>query len=212
MRFDTAQTYLFHHHRKGERLRTNDNFERNSKLSFTSVWYNVSKGEYMEAGCFAMQDKFYEYLRDESRPTKQRALTASSYKNIDHSLEDADTNSELATYGDALLKLAFCKILFDEDVSNITVEKQKYESDKVFVEIIARHYELLNYIRFDKNDDNIPKDYDYRDPPKKGKDSPSKYIATVVEALIAAIYLDNKDFSVVVEIAKHWIELIDSAL
>ena len=167
----------------------------------------------MEAGCFAMQDKIYEYLRDESRPTKQRALTASSYKNIDHSLEDADTNSELATYGDALLKLAFCKILFDEGVSNITLEKQKYESDKVFVEIIARNYELLNYIRFDKNDDNIPKDYDYRDPPKKGKDSPSKYIATAVEALIAAIYLDNnEDFSVVVEIAKHWIELIDSAL
>lgn len=166
----------------------------------------------MEAGCFAMQDKFYEYLRDKSRPTRQRALTASSYKNIDHSLDDADTNSELATYGDALLKLAFCKILFDEGVSNITVEKQKYESDKVFVKIIARHYELLNYIRFDKNDDNIPKDYD---PPKKGTDSPSKYkyIATAVEALIAAIYLDNNEnFSVVVEIAKHWIKLIDSAL
>ena len=89
------------------------------------------------------------------------------------------------------MKLAFCKILFDEAVSNITVEKQKYESDKVFVEIIARHYELLNYIRFDKNDDNIPKDYDYREPPQKGKDSPSKYIATAVEALIVAIYLDN---------------------
>ena len=167
----------------------------------------------MEAGCFAMQDKIYEYLRDESRPTRQKALTASSYKNIDHSLDDADTNNELATYGDALLKLAFCKILFDKGVSNITVEKQKYEPDKVFVEIIARHYELLNYIRFDKNDDNIPKDYDYTNPLKKGKDSPSKYIATAVEALIAALYLDNnEDFSVVVEIAKHWIELIDNDL
>ena len=166
----------------------------------------------MEVGCFAMQDKFYEYLRDESRPTRQRALTASSYKNIDHSLEDADTNSELATYGDALLKLAFCKILFDEGVSNITVKKQKYEPDKVFVEIIARRYELLNYIRFDKNDDKIPKDYDYKDSPKKGKDSPSKYIATAVEALIAAIYLDNKeDFSLVVKIAEHWKTLIDDS-
>jgi dsRNA-specific ribonuclease len=167
----------------------------------------------MEVGCFAMQDKFYEYLGDQSRPTRQRALTASSYKNIDHSLEDADTNSELATYGDALLKLAFCKILFDKDVSNITVEKQKYEPDKVFVEIIAQHYELLNYIRFDESNNNIPQDYGYRESSKKGKDSPSKYIATAVEALIAAFYLDNKeDFSLVVEIAKHWIELIDSAL
>ena len=79
-----------------------------------------------------MQDKFYEYLEDKSQPTRQRALTASSYKNKEHQLKDANTNSELATYGDALLKLAFCKILFDERISNITVKKQEYESDKVF--------------------------------------------------------------------------------
>lgn len=49
-----------------------------------------------------------------------------------------------------------------------------------------------------------------RNHPKKGKDSPSKYIATAVEALIAAIYLDNKeDFSLVVKIAEHWKKLID---
>ena len=32
-------------HRKGERWRTNVSFERNSKLSFTAVWYNILKGE-----------------------------------------------------------------------------------------------------------------------------------------------------------------------
>ena len=160
-----------------------------------------------------MQDKFSEYLNDESQFTRQKALTANSYKNVDHYLQDKDTNCELGTYGDALLKCAFCKILFDKDVSNITVEKQKYESDRVFVEIIARHYKLLKYIHFDKSNNDIPRDYDYRESSKKGKDSPSKYIATAVEALIAAIYLDNnEDFSVVVEIAKHWKELIDSAL
>ena len=159
-----------------------------------------------------MQDKFSEYLNDESQSTRQKALTANSYKNVDHSLEANDTNCELGTYGDALLKLAFCKILFVEDVSSITTEKQKYESDKVFVEIIARHYELLKYIHFDESDNNIPRDYNYRKPPKKRKDSPSKYIATAVEALIAAIYLDNKeDFSLVLEIVKHWKKLIDNS-
>ena len=29
---------------------TNNDFERNSKLQFTSVWYNISKGEYMKKG------------------------------------------------------------------------------------------------------------------------------------------------------------------
>ena len=158
-----------------------------------------------------MEDKFNEYLKNEKYPTRERALTASSYKNIDHSLEDADTNSELATYGDALLKLAFCKILFDKGVSNISEEKKKYEPDKVLVEIIARHYGLLKYLMFDKSDKNIPKDYDYKEPSKRGKDSPHKYIATAVEALIAAIYLDNKeDYDLVVNIAESWIKLIDN--
>ena len=166
----------------------------------------------MEVGCFAMQDKFYEYLGDESRPTRQRALTASSYKNINHSLEDANTNRELATYGDALLKLAFCKILFEKNVENITIKKQTYESDKVLVEILARHYNLLEYVKYDENDDNIPKDYDYREPSKKGNDSKSKYIATTVEALLAAVYLDNnEDLGLVVEIVKHWKILIDNS-
>ena len=121
------------------------------------------------------------------------------------------TNTELATYGDALLKCAFCKILFDEGVPNITEGKKNYESDKVLVEVIARHYELLKYIHFDKNDDKIPRDYDYRNP-KKGKASPYKYIATAVEALIAAVYLDNKEnFGLVIEIAKHWKILIDNS-
>ena len=157
-----------------------------------------------------MQDKFSEYLNDESQFTRQKALTANSYKNIDHSLESSDTNCELGTYGDALLKFAFCKTLFDKGVSNITVEKQKYESDKVFVQIIARNYELLKYIRFDKRDDHIPQNYDYREPPKKGKDSRSKYIATAVEALIAAIYLDNEEnMDLILEITTGWKTLID---
>ena len=159
-----------------------------------------------------MQDKFSEYLNDESQFTRQKALTANSYKNVDHSLESSDTNCELGTYGDALLKFAFCKTLFDKGVSNITVEKQKYESDKVFVEIIARNYELLNYIRFDKRDDRIPQNYAYREPPKKGKDSPSKYIATAVEALIAAIYLDNEEnMDLILEITAGWKTLIDKS-
>ena len=80
------------------------------------------------------------------------------------------------------------------------------------VEAIAQHYDLLNFIRFDESDDNIPRDYNYREPPKKGKDSPSKYIATAVEALLAAIYLDNnKNIDLIVDIAKDWICLIEGA-
>ena len=43
MRFDTAQTHRLHHHRKRKPIRTTVIFEQNSKLLFTSVWYNISK-------------------------------------------------------------------------------------------------------------------------------------------------------------------------
>ena len=151
-----------------------------------------------------MIDKFEEYLSDISQPTRDRALTASSYKNRDHSLKDNDINRELATYGDALLKLALCKILFNEKVENITVKKQDYESDEVLVKVVAQHYDLLKKIKFDKKDKEIPQDYEY-------EDEKHKYIATAVEALLAAYYLDNnEDFSLVEEVVKEWKSLIDS--
>lgn len=161
-----------------------------------------------------MESLFEDYLKNEQSKYQYRqiALTATSYKNIDHSLNDGDTNSALATYGDALLKLAFCKILFEEKVKNITVQKQKYESDEILVKIIAKRYDLLNYIRFDEKDKKIPTDYDYKKTSNMGKDSPHKYIATTVESLLAAIYLDHDEkFDLVVDIVKEWRMLIDNS-
>lgn len=113
----------------------------------------------------------------------------------------------MATYGDALLKLALCQILFEENVKNITEEKKNYESDDVLVRVVAEKYSLIQYIRFDRGNKNIPQNYNYE---KKGDDSPHKYIATAVEALLAAIYLDhNKDFDFVVDIVRKWKMLID---
>lgn len=162
-----------------------------------------------------MQDKFDEYLKNEEMPNRLRALTAKSFRNVDHELTGSDVNCELATYGDALLKHALCKILFDAEEENITVEKQRFESDKVLVNVIAKHYGLLDYMRFDRNDGNIPQDYNYptqKEENQKGNDSPYKYIATAVEALVASFYLDNgEDFGLVIEIAKHWKLLIDNS-
>ena len=153
-----------------------------------------------------MSQNFEEYLKTENLQYqyKKIALTASSYKNVDHSLTDKDINRELATYGDALLKLALCKSLFNEKVENITVKKQEYESDEVLVKVVAMHYDLLKKIKFDENDKEIPRDYEY-------KDEKHKYIATAVEALLAAYYLDNsEDFALVLEIAREWKRMIDA--
>ena len=55
-------------------------------------------------------DKIEELLKGPKTDLQKQALTDTSYKNIDHSLSDDDTNVELATYGDAVLKLALCKV------------------------------------------------------------------------------------------------------
>ncbi len=161
-----------------------------------------------------MSDDFKKYLDSNNTEykCKEIALTSKSYKHIyeqenKKQLSNFQDNSEMATYGDALLKFALCKILFEENVKNITEAKKNYECDEVLVKIVAEHYGLLSDIHCDRDDDNIPKDYDYR----KGKNgSPHKYIATAVEALLAAYYLDHhENFDSVVKIVRCWKKLID---
>jgi dsRNA-specific ribonuclease len=155
------------------------------------------------------RDALAAYLQGEEKSNRKRALTVKSYKAVDGDLTDADVNSELATYGDALLKYALSEMLYGS-VENITEEKKKYESDEVLVSVIARHYDLLQYIRFDKGNKRIPRDYNFKK--KKQKDSPHKYIATTVEALLAAVYLDyGKSTEVVFYIVEQWKKLIDAA-
>ena len=151
-----------------------------------------------------MDDKFLEWL---NKNEEHYALIDKSYKKYKQSkYKLADTkgiivNTELATYGDAVLKLALCQILWDENITELTERKKIYEMDKTLVGIIAKKYELLNYIMYDKDDANMVKDYDY-------KDDKHKFIATAVEACLGAIYLE-KGMDIVLEIIKDWKDLID---
>lgn len=161
-------------------------------------------------------DKIEELLKDPKTDLQKQALTDTSYKNIDHSLSDDDTNFELATYGDAVLKLALCKIYreykekglrFSENLSDW---KKKYESDEVLLRVIAKHYNLLNFLRYDekgngKPEEQKPQDYDHKGQNDKDR---HKYIATAMEACIAAVYLENGE-NEVIEIVKKWIRWID---
>lgn len=140
------------------------------------------------------------------------ALTDNSYKNKylrDHSTKYVgEVNKDLATYGDAIIKICYIEILYG-NTDQLSVEKSEYESDKYLVEKVAEHYKLLNYMNYDDEDPKIVKDYNYIIPPKtKGgnrKDSPHKYIATAVEAMIGAIYKNTKDLNAITQLLKEWI-------
>lgn len=161
-------------------------------------------------------DKIEELLKDPKTDLQKQALTDTSYKNIDHSLSDDDTNFELATYGDAVLKLALCKIYreykenglrFSENLSDW---KKKYESDEVLVQVIAKHYNVLNFLRYDKKGNGKPEEQKPQDYDHKGQNDNDrhKYIATAMEACIAPVYIENGE-NEVIEIVKKWIRWID---
>ncbi len=137
------------------------------------------------------------------------ALTDKSYKSVyskEHHtyLAKNKTNFELATYGDAILKMCIMGILYDKKIEKPTEEKKKYESDKALV-LIAEKYDLIKKI---KTDGNRVNNYDY-EKNKSKKGNKCKYIATCVEAIIAAIYINTKNIYELKELIRSWMNYID---
>ena len=117
-------------------------------------------------------------------------------------MPERKNNKDLATYGDAVIKLAYLELMLDEE-EQITVEKSKVESDKFLVDNIARHYNLLAFIKKDDKNDKLPNSYDYENYQSKNHNR-CKYIATAVEALIGAIYKETNDLKKIVDLLDNW--------
>lgn len=134
----------------------------------------------------------------------ERALTDRSYKKENPYLKDENVNYSLATFGDSIIKGCLSRILLDK-VDKLSEEKKKYETDEFFVRTIAKHYSLIDYIRKDKTDPKMPNDYEYSSE-KKGRE-PHKYIATAVEAMVGAIYLETEDLKAITAMIEAWMKL-----
>lgn len=149
-------------------------------------------------------DLFEKWLRrEEKSQLVKRALTDLSFKNVgQNNLVDKDANVELATYGDAVIKLCFCELMLD-NVENITTEKEKYESDDYLARYVAKHYKMLDHLHFDKNDKQ--RFQDYGEGISDGKLPGSyKYLATAVEAMIGAIYKETKRIKPIIKLLDTW--------
>ena len=146
-----------------------------------------------------------ERLKD--HPLMVQALTDRSRNNYlrKHNLPIVPNNVELATYGDAVLKLAFCDVLYGVDY--LTIEKEKYESDKNYVEVIGKRYDILRRMKYDSEDCYMPKTYIMHK-----KDMNHKRIATCVEAIAGAIFMIDRDIEEIIEIARFWKGITDEAL
>lgn len=154
-------------------------------------------------------DLFEQYLsKKETSKWVKRALTDKSYRKNNPQLCEKDINTDLATYGDAVIKLCFCEILLDK-TDKLTNEKSKYESDKYLVDVVAKHYDLLRYIDMDNEDEKIAADYNY-DKYKSKNRNRAKYIATAVEAMIGAIYKETNNLKELTKLLQGWMYFSDN--
>ena len=157
------------------------------------------------------KDIFQEWLdKKEKSNWVKIALTDNSYKNRflreTRKKYGGEVNTNLALLGDTIIKMCIVETLYDEKADELTEKKAKIESDKNLVTKIGKNYAIIEYIDFDENDKNIPRDYNYDDTPGDNRNR-HKYIATAVEAMIGAIYKEERDIEIVKEIISNWILL-----
>lgn len=147
-------------------------------------------------------DLFEKWLNNKESKWIKRALTDPSFNNFrskgirknDPRFKELSTplpdNKDLALLGDAIIRFIYANYLLDK-VDHISIEKAKVESDKYLVEVVAKHYNLLDYIQKDFDDWKLPSNYNYRD--SIGLKNRHKYIATAVEAVIGAIFREGEE-------------------
>lgn len=132
---------------------------------------------------------FREYLEigvDENTPQNSlfvRALRDKSDKSSEGTTKNAEVNTDLATVGDAVLKLVL-KEHFMDVVDKLTEHTKVYEADLILVKAIGKHYDICSYLKWHKDGPKKDDEYYYEFHSPSG----SKFIATGVEAVIGAIY------------------------
>ncbi|MEI3536534.1 MAG: ribonuclease III domain-containing protein [Bacilli bacterium] len=161
-------------------------------------------------------DKFEEYLNKKDNEYVDLALIDKSYKSYikkgvkknEPNYKDVNSfdkdNLDLSTLGDAIIKFVYVNLFIDDNkIKMLSKEIEKYITDKYFITKVAKKYDILKHLKYDKSDSNMHTDYEYKDNENR------KFIATAVEAMIGAIYLNliNKDgdwFKEISSILKEW--------
>ena len=85
--------------------------------------------------------------------------------------------------------------VIDEKIDKLSKKIEQYTTDEYLVSVVAKHYDILKYLRFDKDNKSMKADYKYenrtRTEGKNKKKNPRKYVATAIEAMIGAIYMEE---------------------
>ena len=159
-----------------------------------------------------IMDNFEDYLKSDSQLLKL-ALTDPSYRNY-VAFQALSTNESLSTFGDAILRFILAEQIYDEGKGSASERRKIFENNHYLVSVIAKHYSLLDILRYDRNDIHKQAGYSWdtsasRSASNRRKSNPQKYIADAMEAVLAAYYLDcNRDIDRIRSLIKEWESLI----
>ena len=159
----------------------------------------------------------FEYWLDKKEESTwvKRALTDSTYMNKPKASHERPINTELATLGDAVIKCCYADLFLDE-CPKLSATIDPLIRDEWFVTVIAKHYKILReglieYNVLSPEAVECFSNYNFREPKEtrggNKKDSPDKPKATVIEAMIGAIYRETHNLEAIKELLKTWISL-----
>lgn len=157
-------------------------------------------------------DNFEDYLKSDSQLLKL-ALADPSYRNY-VAFQALSTNESLSTFGDVILRFVLAEQIYDEGKGSASERRKIFENNHYLVSVIAKHYSLLDILRYDRNDIHKQAGYSWdtsasRSVSNRRKPNPQKYIADAMEAVLAAYYLDcNRDIDRIRLLIKEWERLI----
>jgi len=127
-----------------------------------------------------------------------RALTRKAYAKEQ---QDKDYNcadqTVLSTLGDAVWKLAVSEYLLDKDCNTsgqLTIERSGFENEEKQVKI-AQYLRIWDFIRTNLGEEKV-----------NAKGNP-RVLATTLEALIGAIFLDTKKYEDTKEVISKWFKI-----
>lgn len=151
-----------------------------------------------------LEDLFIKHLKSDNNYILQ-ALIDSSYTDNAQNNRKYDCNFDMANAGDKLLKFVLNDYLFElynESMVELTYRENFYLTDKQLIEIIAKKYNLLDYI---KCSDEVRKNASY------SYTENNIFIVKAVKAVLYAIFLKTRNYNEIMHIVRDFILNTDTS-
>jgi len=165
------------------------------------AFYELKVDEYYTP---ILEDLFIKHLNNEQNRFLKQALTDFSYVDNPEKFRIYDCNFDMANAGDRLMKFVLNAYLYEtynDSMVELTYQEKHYLLDKQLVEIIAKKYNLLDFIKCSEK---------VREKASYVYSEDTVFIAKAVKAILYAIFLYTKNYNEIEQIVRDFILKTDT--